>query len=165
MYRLCKLGKFKLIVLLLLILPIMTGCKFKLIENQYTTPAMQETIESIQVEENGVYTSKEEVAAYIHKYQKLPSNYITEQEAKKLGWESKKGNLNKVAPEKSIGGAMFQNKEQLLAIKEGRQYYTCDVNYTDGFRNDDRIVYSNDGMIYYTTNAYKSFELLYNPEV
>lgn len=171
MSRFYKFKKLKFgVCLLMLSLPMITGCQFNSNNgNNQTqnstsisyTPTMQDSIANIQVDENGTYTSKEEVAAYIHKYKKLPSNYITEQDAKKLGWQSKKGNLDKVAPGKSIGGAFFKNKEKLLEAKEGRKYYTCDINYGGEFRGLERIVYSDDGMIYYTADGYKSFELLY----
>ena len=64
----------------------------------------------------------------------------------------------------SIGGDRFGNREGLLADKEGRQYYECDINYEGGFRGPERLVYSNDGLIYYTGDHYDSFELLYGEE-
>ena len=117
------------------------------------------TIETIR--EDGTYTSKEEVALYIHTYGKLPSNFITKNEAKKKGWESGKGNLNKVCPGCSIGGDRFSNYEGYLPEKEGRKYYECDIGYKSGTRNSKRIIYSNDGLIYYTDDHYNTFELLY----
>lgn len=124
----------------------------------------EETVEEdagLTVFENGEYTSKEEVALYIHLYNHLPSNYITKSEAQDLGWDSSKGNLNKVAPGKSIGGDKFGNREGLLPKKEGRVYYECDIDYKKGSRNAKRIVFSNDGLIYYTEDHYESYELLY----
>ena len=115
----------------------------------------------LTVSENGEYTSKEEVALYIHLYNHLPGNYITKSEAQDLGWDSSKGNLNKVAPGKSIGGDKFGNREGLLPKKEGRVYYECDIDYKKGSRNAKRIVFSNDGLIYYTEDHYESYELLY----
>ena len=115
----------------------------------------------LTVDEDGEYTSKEEVALYIHLYNHLPSNYITKKEAQDLGWESSKGNLNKVAPGKSIGGDKFGNREGLLPKKDGRVYYECDIDYKKGSRNAKRIVFSNDGLIYYTEDHYESYELLY----
>ncbi len=117
--------------------------------------------DEVKVEEDGVYTSKEEVAAYIHKFGKLPSNYITKNEARDLGWESSQGNLDEVAPGKSIGGDKFGNYEKLLPEKKGRKYYECDVNYTGGYRHAERIIYSNDGLIFYTDDHYQTFEQLY----
>ena len=73
------------------------------------------------VTENGSYSSKEEVALYIHTYGKLPSNYITKSQAKDLGWDSKKANLWEVAKGKSIGGDRFSNRERTLPYKQGRQ--------------------------------------------
>ncbi|MBR6384180.1 MAG: ribonuclease [Lachnospiraceae bacterium] len=124
----------------------------------------EETVEEdagLTVSEDGEYTSKEEVALYIHLYNHLPSNYITKSEAQDLGWDSSKGNLNKVAPGKSIGGDKFGNREGLLPKKEGRVYYECDIDYKKGSRNAKRIVFSNDGLIYYTEDHYESYELLY----
>lgn len=115
----------------------------------------------LTVSEDGEYTSKEEVALYIHLYNHLPSNYITKNEAKDLGWDSGAGNLNKVAPGKSIGGDKFGNREGLLPKKDKRVYYECDIDYVKGKRNGKRIVFSNDGLIYYTGDHYEKFELLY----
>lgn len=110
---------------------------------------------------NGSYTSKEEVALYLHTYGKLPSNFITKNEAKSLGWVSKEGNLDEVAPGKSIGGDRFWNNEELLPETNEREYYECDINFAGSFRGAERIVYSNDGLIYYTCDHYETFELLY----
>ena len=117
--------------------------------------------DELTVSEDGEYTSKEEVALYIHLYNHLPSNFITKNEAKELGWVSSKGNLPEVAPGKSIGGDKFGNREGLLPEKEGRVYYECDIDYKKGSRNAKRIVFSNDGLIYYTEDHYESYELLY----
>lgn len=115
----------------------------------------------LTVKEDGEYTTKEEVALYIHTYNHLPSNFITKDEATELGWISSKGNLGKVAPGKSIGGDKFGNREGLLPKKKGRTYYECDINFDGTFRNGERIVFSDDGLIYYTGDHYESFELLY----
>ena len=111
--------------------------------------------------EDGVYTSKEDVALYLHTYGKLPGNFLTKQEASKLGWVSSKGNLWEVAPGMSIGGDSFGNREGLLPAANGRKWYECDIDFEGGFRGAKRILFSNDGLIYYTENHYKSFELLY----
>ena len=118
----------------------------------------------LTVSEDGEYTSKEEVALYIHLYNHLPGNYITKKEAQDLGWDSSKGNLNTVAPGKSIGGDKFGNREELLPKKSGRVYYECDIDYKKGSRNAKRIVFSNDGLIYYTEDHYETYELLYGSE-
>ena len=113
------------------------------------------------IEEDGTYTSREEVAAYLHEYGHLPDNYITKKEAEALGWVSSEANLGEVAPGKSIGGSRFGNYEGLLPEKKGRNYYECDIDYTGGRRNAKRIVYSDDGLIFYTEDHYESFEQLY----
>ncbi len=114
----------------------------------------------ISVSENKTYTDKEHVAAYINEFAKLPSNYITKNEAKKLGWQTK-GTLDKVAPGKSIGGDRYGNYEKRVPDKNGRTWKECDIDYVKGNRNGKRIVFSNDGLIYYTEDHYKSFTKLY----
>ena len=114
-----------------------------------------------ELDEKGEYTSPQDVALYIYIFDKLPANFITKKEAMDLGWESNKGNLWEVTDNKSIGGDKFGNREGLLPKSDGRVYYECDVNYEGGFRGAERIVYSNDGLIFYTNDHYESFEQLY----
>lgn len=114
------------------------------------------------VSEDGGYTSKEEVAEYLYIYGHLPSNFITKKEAKALGWVSSEGNLGEVAPGKSIGGDYFGNYEGVLP--EGKDYHECDIDSDGGYRGAKRIVYSDDGCIYYTEDHYETFELLYGEE-
>jgi len=125
---------------------------------------VQDLEEEHFLDEDGSYTSKEEVAAYLHQYGKLPSNFITKKEAKKLGWVNTEGNLGEVAPGKSIGGDYFGNYEGQLPEKDGRDYYECDINTDGSYRGAERIVFSDDGLIYYTADHYDSFELLYGDE-
>ncbi len=117
-------------------------------------------VADIEVFEDGVYTSKDDVALYIHIYGKLPGNFITKKAAKKLGWPG--GSLEEYAPGKCIGGGYFGNYEGLLPEKEGRVYHECDIDTLGkSSRGAKRIIYSNDGLIYYTGDHYESFELLY----
>ena len=114
----------------------------------------------LKISESAAYTDKEHVAAYINEFAKLPHNYITKNQAKKLGWQTK-GTLDKVAPGKSIGGDRYGNYEGLLPKKNGRTWTECDIDYVKGNRNSKRIVFSNDGLIYYTGDHYKTFIKLY----
>ena len=118
------------------------------------------TDETAPIAEDGAYTSKDDVALYIHTYGRLPSNFLTKKDAQARGWESSKGNLQTVAPGMSIGGDRFGNREGLLPDKKGRQYYECDIDYEGGRRNAKRIVFSDDGLIFYTDDHYASFEQL-----
>lgn len=115
------------------------------------------------IAEDGSYTSKDEVALYIHTYGHLPENYITKDEAYDLGWKSE-GTLDEVAPGMSIGGDYYGNYEGVLPDEPGREYRECDIDYESGNRNGKRIVYSNDGNIYYTEDHYNSFEHLYGDD-
>lgn len=154
------------LLILMLLIGMVAGCGAPADEEYLETEETQleETKLDVEVEESGEYTSKEEVAAYIYLYEHLPSNYITKDEAKELGWVSKEGNLGEVAPGKSIGGDYFGNYEELLPEEDGREYRECDIDSDGGYRGAKRIVYSNDGLIYYTEDHYESFELLYGEE-
>ena len=127
------------------------------------TPAGTETGNAksgLTVDENGTYTSKDEVALYIHTYGHLPSNFITKKDAQKEGWPGH-GSLGKYLPGMSLGGTRFGNYEGALPEKDGRVYYECDIDYDGGSRNAKRIVYSNDGLVFYTEDHYATFEQLY----
>ena len=114
-------------------------------------------------DERGSYTSKEDVALYLHLYGRLPDNFMTKTEARALGWEG--GSLEPYAPGMCIGGDRFGNYEGLLPEKDGRSYTECDIDTLgEDSRGPKRIVFSNDGLIFYTDDHYESFELLYGEE-
>ena len=113
----------------------------------------------VTIEEDGWYYSTEDVALYLYTYGELHDNFITKKEAQKLGWDNKKGNLWEVADGMCIGGDHFGNYEGLLPEED--DYTECDVNYEGGYRGAERIIFSDDGDIYYTGDHYKSFEQLY----
>ena len=130
-----------------------------------TEEAPQETdaSDSNLLDESGSYTSKEDVALYLHQYGHLPPNFITKKEAQSLGWSG--GSLEPFAPGKCIGGSQFGNYEGLLPKAPGRYYTECDINTLGkSKRGAERIVFSNDGLIFYTGDHYESFELLYGEE-
>lgn len=115
------------------------------------------------IDAEGWYYSADDVALYLHTYAYLPDNFITKSEARELGWEG--GSVEQYAPGYAIGGDIFGNREGLLPEAEGRTYYECDID-TDGqdSRGAKRLVFSNDGLIYYTDDHYESFTLLYGEE-
>lgn len=94
---------------------------------------------------------------YVKNYKYLPNYYITKEDALKLGWLPWKGNLDIVAPGKMIGGNVFSNRENKLPSFSGRIWYECDVDYSGGYRNNFRLLYSNDGLIFKTDNHYSNF--------
>lgn len=115
------------------------------------------------IDRGGYYYSKDDVALYIHTYGELPENFITKSEAEDLGWEG--GSVERYLESAAIGGDKFGNREGLLPKKSGRVYYECDID-TNGksSRGAKRIVFSNDGLIYYTDDHYESFTLLYGED-
>ena len=106
---------------------------------------------------SGPIIEPQDIADYIFEHGELPDNFITKKEAQKLGWDSSWNYVSDVAPGKSIGGDRFGNYEGLLPSKKGRQWYEADCYYTKGKRNAHRILYSNDGLVYYTDDHYESF--------
>ena len=127
--------------------------------DQEETPEEASSEEASElIDEEGVYDSKEDVALYIHTYGHLPYNYMTKKEAKKLGWQG--GSLDKFAPGMIIGGDPFGNYEGNLP--DDKDYFECDIDTLGKKkRGAKRIVYSEDGFIYYTDDHYETFELLY----
>lgn len=129
-----------------------------------TEPVETEPAETeAPIDIDGWYYSAEDVALYLVTYGCLPENFITKNEARDLGWEG--GSVERYAPGCAIGGDKFGNREGILPKASGRQYYECDID-TDGqnSRGAKRIVFSNDGLIYYTEDHYETFILLYGEE-
>lgn len=115
----------------------------------------------VAVTEDGTYTSKDEVALYIHTYGHLPSNYISKTKARAAGWDASEGNLDDVCPGKSIGGSQYYDDDGALPSANGRTWTECDIDYAGGYRGAERIIFSNDGLVYYTGDHYQTFERLY----
>jgi hypothetical protein len=114
------------------------------------------------IDEDGQYTTKEDVALYLWTYHRLPSNFITKSQARNLGWES--GSVEKYAPGYAIGGDRFGNYEGRLP--KGKTYIECDIDTVGkSSRGACRIVYATDfSVIYYTADHYESFEIVYGGE-
>lgn len=109
------------------------------------------------------YDDKDRVALYLHLFGELPPHFITKKEAQKLGWQS--GEVEFYQSGAAIGGDYFGNYEGLLPKKKGRTYYECDIGTVGKkSRGAQRIIYSSDGLIYYTDDHYESFTLLYGEE-
>lgn len=132
------------------------------IEPETLTETQPLTVD-VTIDKDGVYTTKDDVALYIDTYGELPQNFITKKEAQNLGWTG--GSLEPYAPGCCIGGSYFGNYEGNLPEKEGREYRECDIDTLGkSSRGAKRIVFSNDGLIYYTEDHYNTFELLYGEE-
>lgn len=125
-----------------------------------SAPPAQQSPE-LTVAEDGWYSSKEEVALYLHLFGHLPDNYVTKRQAQDAGWSG--GSVEDYTGQgTAIGGSRFGNYEGLLPEEDGRTYQECDIDTVGASsRGAKRIVFSNDGLIYYTEDHYASFELLY----
>lgn len=139
------------ILLLLLLCFSFSGCARNAV-------APDPTENAAELDPDAFYYTPEDVALFLHTYDRLPANYITKAEAKDLGWVASEKNLWDVAPGYCIGGDYFGNYEELLPDGD---YHECDVNYQGGARNAERLIYSSDGAIYYTADHYASFTRLY----
>ncbi len=128
---------------------------------QQTSRDLVEALNSLvyapEEEASGPIIEPQAIADYLFEHGELPDNFITKKEAQKLGWDSRENYVSDVAPGKSIGGDRFGNYEGLLPSKKGRTWYEADCYYTKGKRNAHRILYSSDGLVYYTDDHYESF--------
>ena len=86
----------------------------------------------------------------------LPDYYVSYDMAVAAGWRSTKWPSNFI-PDKMITGGEFENKKSQLPRKDGRIWYEADINYVTGKRNAQRVVWSNDGLIFVTYDHYKTF--------
>ena len=162
--------------LLLVVLPI-SGCNSSFnVESTTETRTYTSTItnnsdkntsDTSQSDNAGTASSKKkqiDVTNYLIQYRQLPTNFITKKEAKKLGWSG--GSLEPYAPGKCIGGDYFGNYEQRLPVVSGRTYHECDIDTLNAkSRGAKRIIYSDDGQIYYTDDHYETFTLLYGDDI
>lgn len=129
-------------------------------ETPTQAPAIEETTQKSLLDIQGHYDSAEDVALFLHLYGRLPDNYMTKAEARALGWDG--GSLERYAPGCCIGGDTFRNSEGLLPNAPGRKWTECDIDTLgQSSRGAKRIVFSNDGLIYYTDDHYETFKLLY----
>ena len=120
--------------------------------NDYGFEVIEIELSELLITEDGIYTSYQEVGAYIYIYEKLPSNYRRKSEFNRADYTPQ----NKL----SCGGDVFYNRERILPIADGRTYTECDIDYTGGSRNAKRIVFSSDKLIFYTSNHYSTFKIL-----
>ncbi len=102
-------------------------------------------------------TKEDVVLAYVKQNNQLPEYYITKKQARKNGWNPAKANLCEVLPGRAIGGDVFTNREGNLPEKPGRTWYEADLNYDCAYRNADRLLFSNDGLLFVTKDHYKTF--------
>ena len=116
----------------------------------------QETINDNLPVRGNYYYDVVNVVLYLDVYNELPPNYITKSEAQALGWEG--GSVEKYKEGAAIGGDYFGNREGLLPADNGRKYTECDIDtHGYGSRGSRRLVFSNDGLYFYTSNHYESF--------
>lgn len=115
------------------------------------------TEEKTEVDYELPVTDPQQIVNYLDRYGELPANFITKDEARELGWDSRYNYVGEVAPGKSIGGERYGNYEGLLPKAKGRKWFECDANYGGRKRGAERIVYSNDGLYYYTKDHYNTF--------
>lgn len=126
-------------------------------EIQGTDYAVTSVIRTTQSEASDPITEPQAIADYIFQHGCLPDNFITKAEAEALGWDKTTNYIGDVAPGKSLGGDRFGNYEGQLPTAPGRTYYEADCYYTGTERNAHRIVFSNDGLVFYTADHYETF--------
>ena len=97
------------------------------------------------------------VDLYVALHGVLPNHYLTQAEAKEAGWNKLLGNLAEVLPGRMIGGDVFENRKHKLPESPGRTWYEADFDYDGGYRNNCRLLYSNDGLLFVIYDHYMSF--------
>lgn len=113
-------------------------------------------VERVKTILHGTATDKKQAGAdfYLFNFNTLPDYYINIEEAYALGWKSGK-DLSKFAPNKMLAKGEYQNYNEHLPT--GRIWYEANINYVSGKRNKQRILYSNDGLIFVTYDHYRRF--------
>lgn len=155
-----KIRRFLALLLALMTL-LMSGCGSAVDE---AVSALDEVLEQSRTlpeddrlpEYGQYYYDVENVVLYLEAYGELPPNYITKHEARELGWQG--GSVEKYMDGAAIGGDSFGNREGLLPEAPGRHYTECDID-TDGYgsRGSRRLIFSDDGLYFYTRDHYESF--------
>jgi ribonuclease T1 len=97
-----------------------------------------------------------ETVSELREHRRLPPWYVTKKEAERRGWRPGR-NLCAVAPGKAIGGDVFHDFEHRLPEKPGRRWREADLDARCGSRGPKRLVFSNDGLLYVTTDHYATF--------
>lgn len=150
-----------IIILLLVIIGILLYSNYS--QKTVVTPKPTDNITTDKHNENktaGIdeLTKESVIVPFVKQNGRLPECYITKIEAAEHGWNASKGNLCDVLPGRAIGGDVFTNRERSLPVKKGRTWYEADLNYNCGHRNSDRLLFSNDGLVYVTHDHYKTFK-------
>ena len=163
----------RIIIILLLIVIGLRFCKtITQKESKHDTQKKEQPADSViapAIDDSGQYntlranapidelTKESVVVAYVKKRGHLPKYYITKKDARQQGWDQSKGNLCEVLPGRAIGGDIFTNREGSLPEKPGRKWYEADLNYNCTHRNADRLLFSDDGLLFVTKDHYKTF--------
>lgn len=127
-------------------------------------PSLNEIYQNI--EESATCTIRDSVAAYLCKFDHLPSNYVTKDKGRALYEEQgntfSKWNFNPwTTIGVMIGGDEFFNKEGLLPQAS---YHEADLQYNASNRGTKRLVYQGNCVIYYTADHYETFTQLFPKE-
>lgn len=149
--------KLRALIALLLAGLLLAGCGGVKPENPGTVPVQKTAETPEETREPGPITEPQAIADWLFEHGELPPNFITKDEAKALGWDNSRNYVSDVAPGMSIGGDRFGNYEGQLPAAKGRKFFGCDCNYTGGKRGSERIIYSNDGHVWYTGDHYGTF--------
>ncbi len=152
-----------LLALVLLLSACVTGAfaAKKTRKTRATPPPVAQDALPEETAEPGPREAAQALADYLFEYGELPDTFLTKKELQALGWRSWENDISDVAPGMSVGGDYFGNYEGKLPRVRGRKYYEADCFYTGGRRNAYRIIYSDDGHVWYTEDHYNTFTELF----
>lgn len=92
---------------------------------------------------------------YLKYLKKLPDYYVLKAFALSEGCKSTYKFIENAVPGKMIGGDLYKNKNGKLPQKG--KWYEADLDYTKGYRNSKRILWSDDGLIFVSYDHYQTF--------
>jgi ribonuclease len=107
----------------------------------------------------GVAQAAEPLIESLRATGRLPANYVTKSAAVAAGWTPGKP-VGSAIPGAQIGGDVFQNTSSILPSTPGRVWYETDVGLSSTVSRSKqpgtRLLYSNDGLLYVTSDHYNS---------
>ena len=86
----------------------------------------------------------------------LPKYYASYEYALSKGWRPRKWPSNFI-PNQMITRGQYFNDDGHLPSAPGRVWFEADINYKLGKRNSQRVLWSNDGLIFVTYDHYETF--------
>ena len=111
------------------------------------------------IDPDGPYEDVEDITLYLDTFNELPSNFITYDDAVDRGFTSGDTNLDDVTDGELVGDIPFDSSDyEAIPTSEERTYLKAFVSYEGGDHDGEYVIYSNDGLVFYTPDNFDSLE-------